>query len=150
MADPTPETAADIPSAADLVPPNAAAGAAVGAAESTKPLALPSELISDAEPFAGVAGSELDLSHLPAQTRGLLKIPVIVTVTLAQQRHPIREITELGPGTIVKFEKTYDEPLELTVGELPIASGEVVKVGDKFGLRIGRIIRPHERQASGK
>jgi flagellar motor switch/type III secretory pathway protein FliN len=35
--------------------------------------------------------------------------------------------------------------MELSVGDLPIALGEVVKVGDKFGLRISKIIRPHER-----
>jgi flagellar motor switch protein FliN/FliY len=65
-----------------------------------------------------------------------LKIDVPVTVTLAAQRKPIHEILELGPGTIVKFDKTCDEPLELMVGERVIATGEVVKVGDKFGLRV--------------
>jgi flagellar motor switch/type III secretory pathway protein FliN len=91
------------------------------------------------------ASSEIDLSHLPAHTRSLLRIPVTVRVTLARQRRPVSEIMELGPGTLVKFEKTYDKPLELSIGELPIAEGEAVKVGDKFGLRIGQIIRPHER-----
>jgi flagellar motor switch protein FliN/FliY len=62
---------------------------------------------------------------------------VPVTVTLASQRKPIQEIVELGPGSIVKFDKTCDEPLELAVGERVIATGEVVKVGDKFGVRIG-------------
>jgi flagellar motor switch/type III secretory pathway protein FliN len=58
-------------------------------------------------------------------------------VTLAAQRIPIQEILELGPGSIVKFDKTCDQPLELAVGERVIATGEVVKVGDKFGLRVG-------------
>lgn len=56
---------------------------------------------------------------------------------LASQRKSIHEITELGPGSIVKFERTCDEPLELCLGNRIIATGEVVKVGDKFGLRIG-------------
>lgn len=94
------------------------------------------------------APAEIDLSQLPLHTRSLLKIKVAVTVTLARQQRPIEEIIEMGPGTLVKFEKTYDEPLELTVGDLPIARGDVVKVGDKFGLRIGKIIRAHERFAS--
>jgi flagellar motor switch protein FliN/FliY len=77
------------------------------------------------------------LATLPSHVRRLLKINVPVTVTLATQRKPIQEILELGPGSIVKFDKTCDEPLELMVGERVIATGEVVKVGDKFGLRVG-------------
>jgi flagellar motor switch protein FliN/FliY len=94
------------------------------------------------------AATRIDLSHLPAQTRSLLRIRVPITVTLASQRRPIQEIMELGLGTLVKFEKTYDEPLELAVGELAVARGEVVKVGDKFGLRIRQLIRPQQRLAS--
>ena len=77
------------------------------------------------------------LADLPVYARGLMKIRVPVRVTLAAQRKSIQEIIELGPGSIVKFDKTCDEPLELSVGDRPIATGEVVKVGDKFGLRVG-------------
>jgi flagellar motor switch protein FliN/FliY len=76
-------------------------------------------------------------SGSPTISSGLLKIRVPIRVTLASQRKTIQEIVELGPGSIVKFEKTCDEPLELSVGDLPFATGEVVKVGDKFGLRLG-------------
>jgi flagellar motor switch protein FliN/FliY len=86
---------------------------------------------------ASAAGLQRLLATLPLHARGLLKINVPVTVTLAAQRKPIQEILELGPGSIVKFDKTCDEPLELMVGERVIATGEVVKVGDKFGLRVG-------------
>jgi flagellar motor switch protein FliN/FliY len=86
---------------------------------------------------AAAAGLQKLLATLPTHARGLLKIDVPVTVTLAAQRKPIQEILELGPGSIVKFDKTCDEPLELLVGEHVIATGEVVKVGDKFGLRVG-------------
>jgi flagellar motor switch protein FliN/FliY len=80
---------------------------------------------------------DIQLGKLPAYARGLMEIRVPVCVTLAAQRKSIHEIIELGPGSIVKFEKTCDEPLELTVCDRPFAIGEVVKVGDKFGLRIG-------------
>ena len=67
-----------------------------------------------------------------------------VSVTLAAQRTSVQEIIELGPGAIIKFSKTCDEPLELCVGNLPVAIGEVVKVGDKFGLRVGRLVQTRE------
>ena len=119
MADSTPEIAADTDAAAPVE-----ASAAV--------IAKPSAPVEEAD-------NELGLSQLPAHTRNLLKVRVPVTVALASQRTSIQEIVELGPGSIVKFAKTCDEPLELTVGDRTIATGEVVKVGDKFGLRIGRL-----------
>jgi flagellar motor switch protein FliN/FliY len=73
--------------------------------------------------------------------RGLLQIQVPVQVTLASQRKSIQEIIELGPGSIIKFDKTCDDPLELCVGDRPIAVGEVVKVGDKFGLKISGLVK---------
>jgi flagellar motor switch protein FliN/FliY len=82
---------------------------------------------------------------LPPHAQGLLRIGVRVAVTLASQRKSVQEIVELGPGAIIKFDKTCDEPLELCVCNHPIATGEVVKIGDKFGLRVGKVIRPEER-----
>ena len=88
-----------------------------------------------------VSDVEAGLPGFPTYTRELLKIRMPVQVTLASQRKSIQEITELGPGSIIKFDKTCNEPLELTVGDRPLAHGEVVKVGDKFGLRISGLIK---------
>ena len=86
-------------------------------------------------------GMDAELNRLPAYARGFLQIRVPVQVTLASQRKSIQEIIELGPGSIIKFDKTCDEPLELCVGDRPIAEGEVVKVGDKFGLKISGLVK---------
>jgi flagellar motor switch protein FliN len=91
-------------------------------------------------PAAPIAGIEAEIAGLPDHARGLLNISVPVRVTLASQRKSIQDIIELGPGSIVKFDKTFDRPLELLVGDRPLAFGEVVKVGDKFGLRISGLI----------
>jgi flagellar motor switch protein FliN len=81
------------------------------------------------------------LASLPTFARGLMRIRVPVQVKLASQRKSIHEIVELGPGSIIKFEKTCDEPLEITIGDRTIAHGEVVKIGDKFGVRIGGLVK---------
>jgi flagellar motor switch protein FliN/FliY len=85
--------------------------------------------------------SKAGLESLTAHGRGLLRIRVPIQLTLASQRKSIQEIIELGPGSIVKFEKTFDEPLELQVNDRTIAHGEVVKVGDKFGVRISGLVK---------
>ena len=87
------------------------------------------------------APTSAELEGLSTYARSLLRIRVPLHVTLAAQRKSIHEIVELGPGSIVKFDKTCDEPLELSIGNQAIAQGEVVKVGDKFGLRISGLVR---------
>jgi flagellar motor switch protein FliN/FliY len=99
------------------------------------------EVPSASEATAAITGIDAELDRLPTYARGLLQIRVPVRVTLASQRKSIQEIIELGPGSIVKFDKTCDEPLELCVGNRPIAHGEVVKVGDKFGLKISGLVK---------
>jgi flagellar motor switch protein FliN len=94
-----------------------------------------------AESPQALTGIEAELDRLPAYSRRLLQILVPVRVTLASQRKSIQEIIELGPGSIVKFDKTCEEPLDLCVGDRPVAQGEVVKVGDKFGLKISGLIK---------
>ena len=82
---------------------------------------------------------------MPAYTRSLLHIEVPVSVTLAEKKQPVDQILELGPGSIIHFEKSCEEMLELHVGEHRVAKGEAVKVGEKFGLRITSVILPEER-----
>jgi flagellar motor switch protein FliN len=86
-----------------------------------------------------------DLSKLPPYTQSLFKIRVPVSVNLASHKQSVQDIIELVPGSIIKFDKSCDELLELVVGDQPIAEGEVVKVGDKFGLRVQNMILPQER-----
>ncbi len=85
------------------------------------------------------------LRDLPDYTRSLLRIRVPVVVTLANNRQPLGRIVELGPGSIIHFEKSCEEMLDLEVGGRSVARGEAVKVGDKFGLRVTSITLPEER-----
>lgn len=102
----------------------------------------PSAVAADALTAESLPESlEARKKRLEAYVRQLLHIRVPVQVTLAAQRKSVQEIIELGPGSIVKFEKTCDQPLELTVGGRTIAHGEVVKVGDKFGVRISGMLK---------
>jgi flagellar motor switch/type III secretory pathway protein FliN len=87
----------------------------------------------------------LTSSDLPPYTRSLLRIKVPIVVTLAEKRQKLSRIVELGPGSIIQFEKSCEEMLELGVANRPVAVGEAVKVGDKFGLRITSMALPEER-----
>jgi flagellar motor switch protein FliN len=85
------------------------------------------------------------LRDLPPYSRSLLKIRVPLSVTLAEKKQPLGQILEIGPGSILQFEKSCEDMLDLNVSNLAIARGEAVKVGDKFGLRVTSLILPSER-----
>ena len=85
------------------------------------------------------------LENLPNYAKSLLRIRVPVIVTLAEKKQSLGRTVELGPGSIIQFDKSCEEMLELDVADLPVAMGEAVKVGDKFGLRITSMVLPEER-----
>lgn len=92
-----------------------------------------------------VATAENDSTNaLPAYTRSLLKVSLPVRVQLAAKKEKVKNVVEMGPGTILTFTKKCDEPLELFVDNQPLAVGEAVKLGDKFGFRIHEITLPSE------
>lgn len=81
----------------------------------------------------------------PILTRSLLRIRLPLEVTLARTRKPLLELLQLCPGAIIQFDKSCEEPLDLSINGHVIARGEAVKVGDKFGLRILEMTPPPER-----
>lgn len=93
------------------------------------------------------AGRDLDeaLPAMPPYIRSLLRIKVKLSVVLSATRQPVQRILDLAPGSIIQFEKSCDEPLELRVGDTCVAVGEAVKSGDKYGLRLTSMVMPEER-----
>lgn len=85
------------------------------------------------------------VDELPSYARSLLRIAVPLSVTLASKRQSVQSILQLGSGSIIQFEKSCDEMLDLSVGDQQIAKGEAVKVGDKFGIRITSFVFPEEQ-----
>ena len=75
----------------------------------------------------------------------LLDIPLEVTVEIGRTRLAIRELLELGPGSVVELAKLAGEHLDVLINGKPIARGEAVMVNDRFGVRLTDVISPMER-----
>lgn len=75
-------------------------------------------------------------------TRTVLSIQTPVCVTLARKRVSLQDIVNLVPGAMLTFDAHCDQPLTLEAGGSPIATGETVKIGDKFGIRIREVLTP--------
>jgi len=99
------------------------------------------------QPEPRLTYTDLDdgIRQLPPYARSLLRIKVSVTVTLAETKLPVNQVTNLALGSIIQFNKSCDSALTVEIGDQEIAEGEAVKVGDKFGLWITAISLPDER-----
>ena len=75
----------------------------------------------------------------------LLDIPVELTVQLGSTRMLLKELLQLGQGSVVELEKLAGEPMEILANQKLIARGEVVVVNEKFGVRLTDIISTTER-----
>ena len=75
----------------------------------------------------------------------VLDIPVQLSVELGRTRVPIKNILQLAQGSVIELDGFAGEPLDVMVNGCLIAQGEVVVVGERFGIRLTDIITPSER-----
>ncbi|MEX2111716.1 MAG: FliM/FliN family flagellar motor switch protein [Pirellulales bacterium] len=66
----------------------------------------------------------------------LRRVNVPVKVVLAQTRLAVQRIVELAPGSILRFGKSYQAPLELQVDGRRLVTGHCVEIGRRLGLVI--------------
>lgn len=76
----------------------------------------------------------------PANLDVLLDVPVSLTVELGGCLMPMREVLQLGVGSVVQLDKVASAPVELLVNRKLIARGEVVVVEDRFGIKVTEIV----------
>ncbi len=75
----------------------------------------------------------------------LLDIPLEISVELGRTRMLIKDLLQLGQGSVVELEKLAGEPMEVLINHKLVARGEVVVVNEKFGVRLTDIVSPSER-----
>ena len=80
-----------------------------------------------------------------ADVRRILGLSVPVTAVLAKRDMTIESILDIAAGTIIEFDVLFDSDLTLHVANRPIGSGQAVKVGENFGLRVTRIEAVRDR-----
>ena len=72
----------------------------------------------------------------------LLDIGLQVTVELGRAKMNIRDILTVGPGTVVELNRLAGEPVYILINGKMIAKGEVVVIGDMFGVQVVDILPP--------
>ena len=78
----------------------------------------------------------------------LMDVPLSVSVELGRTRITIKNMLQLGPGSVIELDKLIGEPVDMLVNDRLIARGEVVVFDENFGIRITDIVNPGDRLRS--
>ncbi|MGC9328692.1 MAG: flagellar motor switch protein FliN [Candidatus Hinthialibacter sp.] len=89
----------------------------------------------------GRQSSQVNFSNLDL----ILDIQLEVTVELGRTHRKIRDVLELGPGSVVELDCLAGEPVDILVNDKLFAKGEVVVIDENFGVRITDILTIQER-----
>ncbi len=83
--------------------------------------------------------------YAPQNLDLIMDVTMQVTVELGKTKKTIREVLDLGLGSIIELEKMAGEPVEVLVNGKLIARGEVVVIHESYGVRITDIVSPANR-----
>ncbi len=89
------------------------------------------------QPFMQVQSPLLQTENIDL----LLDVPLEVSVELGRTSRTIREILDFAPGTVVELNRLAGEPIDVLVNGKYVAKGEVVVIGESFGIRITEVIK---------
>jgi flagellar motor switch protein FliN/FliY len=104
------------------------------------------EQIENTEPAQTESGTETSgiSGDSPASTVShaaplLLGVKLPIRVLLGRTQLCLRDVAQLGSGSVVELDCSPNDPVEVIVNDKVIAHGEVVVVGGNYGVRITRI-----------
>ena len=73
-------------------------------------------------------------------------VPVCLSVELGRTEVPIRDVVNLGRGSIIELDRGPGAPLDVRVNGVLIGRGEVVLINaEKLGLRFVEVVSQAER-----
>jgi flagellar motor switch protein FliN/FliY len=81
-------------------------------------------------PLGGAADAQLD------ECRHLADVPLQVEAVLDRIVMNIRAVADLRPGSLMVLSRSAGDCVQLHVGGVPIASGEVIVIENTVGVRI--------------
>lgn len=96
--------------------------------------------------FSPLTGPSLEAA-IPTGLDLIMDIPLRVTVELGGTKLKIKDVLELGRGSVIELNRLAGEPVDLLVNGKLMAKGEVVVINENFGLRITEILGRAEQLA---
>lgn len=70
----------------------------------------------------------------------LLDVSLPVSIEFGRTTMTVQEVLELGTGAVIQLSRMVGEPIDIYVSDRRFAEGEVVVIGEHFGVRITRVL----------
>lgn len=77
----------------------------------------------------------------------LLDVSLPVAIEFGRTHMTVQEVLELGSGSVIQLDRMVGEPIDIYVSDRKLAEGEVVVIGEHFGVRITRVVTGPEALA---
>jgi flagellar motor switch protein FliN len=90
-------------------------------------------------------GQNKDTEVVPRNIDLIMDVSLEISVVLGRTKKKIKDILNLGTGSLVELDKLAEEPVEILVNGKKVAYGEVVVIDENFGVRITGIVSDEDR-----
>ncbi len=74
----------------------------------------------------------------------LMGVQLEISVVIGRAKQRIKDVLEFGQGTVVELDRQTGVPAEIIVNGQLLAYGDIIVVGDNFGIRITEIVGTKE------
>jgi flagellar motor switch protein FliN/FliY len=98
-----------------------------------------------AAPNAAEGGTGSPSKVTAENLRVLENVEVQMTVEVGNTEIKIRDLLRLNEGAVIELDRLAGDPLDILVNGTMIAKGEIVMVGERFGVRFTEIVDPEKR-----
>jgi flagellar motor switch protein FliN/FliY len=88
----------------------------------------------------GLSGTPTDAPPEASDLGAFGAISVRVSVEVGAIRMSLREVLALQVGSVHALDRRVDQPVDVLINERLIARGEIVSIGDRFGVKLTEIV----------
>lgn len=113
--------------------------------EESTPAAARTNATAAAEPASAGSSAPSAGSSVPSASQAaplLMGVRLPIRVLMGSAQLCLRDIVQLGSGSVVELNCSPDDPVQIIVNDRVIAHGEIVTVGGNYGVRITQIAAP--------
>jgi flagellar motor switch protein FliN/FliY len=103
--------------------------------------------LSELTPGAPAARPALAVLGGASSLDTLLDVSLPVAIEFGRTHMTVQEVLELGNGSVIQLDRMVGEPIDIFVSDRKLAEGEVVVIGEHFGVRITRIVAGADQPA---
>jgi flagellar motor switch protein FliN/FliY len=75
----------------------------------------------------------------------LQNVSVTLAIEVGRAQIKIKDLLRLTQGGVVELDRLAGEPLDLLINDTVVAHGEIVLVGERYGVRLTRVAPAAER-----